>query len=93
MNAFRKMCVTICGRFGPDEGRRSAIYGNRIRAKYTAKWDAQIVRMIFQTRYKLQIFLPTVRYFPYFSIQLSPESEGLRLLCFFLLKSGVFYNL
>ncbi len=56
MNAFRKMCVTICGRFGPDEGRRSAIYGNRIRAKYTAKWDAQIVRMIFQTRYKLQIF-------------------------------------
>ena len=66
MNAFRKMCVTICGRFGPDEGRRSAIYGNRIRAKYTAKWDAQIVRMIFQTRYKLQIFLPTVRIFRFF---------------------------
>ena len=65
MNAFRKMCVTICGRFGPDEGVVAG-YGNRIRAKYTAKWDAQIVRMIFQTRYKLQIFLPTVRIFRIF---------------------------
>ena len=25
-------------------------YGNRIRAKYTAKWDVQIAGMIFQTR-------------------------------------------
>ncbi|MGN8783999.1 DUF6783 domain-containing protein [Blautia sp. HCP3S3_D9] len=25
-------------------------YGNRIRAKYTAKWGVQIVGMIFQTR-------------------------------------------
>ena len=25
-------------------------YGNRIRAKYTAKWGAQIAGMIFQTR-------------------------------------------
>ena len=65
MNAFRKMCVTICGRFCPDEGAVAG-YGNRIRAKYTAKWDAQIVRMIFQTRYKLQIFLPTVRIFRIF---------------------------
>ena len=38
-------------------------------------------------------FFAYCTYFPYFSIQLSPESEGLRLLCFFLLKSGVFYNL
>ena len=27
-------------------------YNNRIRAKYTAKWDIQIVEMIFQTRSK-----------------------------------------
>ncbi len=31
------MCVTICGRFCPDEGAIAG-YGNRIRAKYTAKW-------------------------------------------------------
>ena len=48
-NAFRKMCVTICGRFCPDEGVVAG-YGNRIRTKYTAKWGVQIVRMIFQTR-------------------------------------------
>ena len=48
-NALRKMCVTICGRFYPDEGVVAG-YGNRIRAKYTAKWGVQIVGMIFQTR-------------------------------------------
>ena len=42
------MCVTICGRFCPDEGVVAG-YGNRIRTKYTAKWSVQIVRMIFQT--------------------------------------------
>nr|WP_306770040.1 DUF6783 domain-containing protein [Blautia wexlerae] len=42
------MCVTICGRFCPDEGVVAG-YSNRIRAKYTAKWGVQIVRMIFQT--------------------------------------------
>ena len=47
-NAFRKMCVTICGRFCPDEGIVVG-YDNRIQAKYTAKWDVQIVGMIFQT--------------------------------------------
>ena len=47
--AFCKMCVTICGRFCPDEGAVAG-YGNRIRAKYTAKWGVQIVGMIFQTR-------------------------------------------
>ena len=47
-NAFRKMCVTICGRFCPDEGIVAG-YGNRIREKYTAKWGVQIVEMIFQT--------------------------------------------
>ena len=46
--AFCKMCVTICGRFHPDEGA-VACYGNRIRVKYTAKWGVQIAGMIFQT--------------------------------------------
>ena len=44
------MRVTICGRFCPDESVITAGYGNRIRAKYTAKWGVQIVGMIFQTR-------------------------------------------
>ena len=43
------MCVTICGRFCPDEGAVAG-YGNRIRAKYTAKWGVQIAGMRFQTR-------------------------------------------
>ena len=43
------MCVTICGRFRPDEGAVAG-YGNRIRVKYTAKWGVQIAEMIFQTR-------------------------------------------
>ena len=42
------MCVTICGRFCPDEGAVAG-YGNRIRAKYAAKWGVQIAGMIFQT--------------------------------------------
>ena len=46
--AFCKMCVTICGRFRSDEGAVAG-YGNRIRVKYTAKWDVQIAGMIFQT--------------------------------------------
>ena len=47
--AFCKMCITICGRFRPDEGAVAG-YGNRTRAKYTAKWGVQIAGMIFQTR-------------------------------------------
>ena len=43
------MCVTICGRFCPDEGAVAG-YGNRIRAKSPAKWGVQIAGMIFQTR-------------------------------------------
>ncbi len=46
--AFCKMCVTICGRFCPDEGVVAG-YDNRIRVKYTAKWGVQIAGMIFQT--------------------------------------------
>ena len=45
------MFVTICGRFCPDEGIVAG-YGNRIWAKYTAKWYVQIAGMIFQTRFK-----------------------------------------
>ena len=47
--AFCKMCVTICGRFRPDEGAVAG-YGNRIRVKSPAKWGGQIAGMIFQTR-------------------------------------------
>ena len=43
------MCVTICGRFRPDEGAVAG-YGNRIRVKSPAKWGVQIAGMIFQTR-------------------------------------------
>ncbi|WP_342980201.1 MULTISPECIES: DUF6783 domain-containing protein [unclassified Ruminococcus] len=45
------MCVTICGRFRPDEGAVAG-YGNRIRVKSPAKWGVQIAGMIFQTRSK-----------------------------------------
>ena len=50
--AFRKMYVTICGRFCPDKGA-VASYGNRIRAKYAAKWGVHLAGMIFQTRSNL----------------------------------------
>ncbi|MFQ8585357.1 MAG: DUF6783 domain-containing protein [Ruminococcus sp.] len=46
--AFCKMCVTICGRFRPDEGAVAG-YSNQIRVKYTAKRGVQIAGMIFQT--------------------------------------------
>ena len=55
--AFCKMCVTICGRFCPDEGVVAG-YDNRIRAKYTAKWGVQIAGMLFQTRSRIARFLP-----------------------------------
>ena len=43
----------------PDEGVVAG-YGNRIRAKYTAKWGVQIVEMIFQTRSRgKRYFAPT----------------------------------
>ena len=50
--AFCKMCVTICGRFCPNEGAVAG-YGNRIRAKSPAKWGVQIAGMIFQTGSKV----------------------------------------
>ena len=48
------MCVTICGRFRPDEGAVAG-YGNRIRVKSPAKWGVQIAGMIFQTRSSIVI--------------------------------------
>ena len=48
------MCVTICGRFCPDEGVVAG-YDNRIRVKYTAKWGVQIAGMIFQTGSRVTI--------------------------------------
>ena len=42
------MYVTICGRFGSDEGVVAG-YDNRIRTKSPAKWGVQIAGMIFQT--------------------------------------------
>ena len=60
--AFCKMCVTICGRFYPDEGVVAG-YNNRIRAKYTAKWGVQIAEMIFQTRSRVCLKkAPAVQY-------------------------------
>ena len=47
--AFRKMYVTICGRFCLIEGGVAG-YVNRKKAKYTAKWGMQIAGMVFQTR-------------------------------------------
>ena len=44
--AFRQMHVTVCKRFGPNKGDIVS-YADRIRAKYTAKWDVQMARMNF----------------------------------------------
>ena len=43
------MCVTICGRFDPNEGGVVG-YVDRMRAKYTAKWGVHMAGMNFQTR-------------------------------------------
>ena len=39
------MCVTVCGKFVPDEGVVAG-YDNRIRDKSPAKWGVQIAGMI-----------------------------------------------
>ncbi|MFR4632574.1 MAG: DUF6783 domain-containing protein [Blautia faecis] len=58
------MCVTICGRFRPDEGA-VASYGNRIRVKSPAKWGVQIAGMIFQTRSKMgTVWMSEITRFP-----------------------------
>ena len=50
--AFRELRVPVCGRFCLNEGGVAG-YGNRMRAKDTAKWDLQIAEMIFQTRSRM----------------------------------------
>ena len=45
-NAFCKMCITVCGKFVPDEGVVAG-YDNRIRDKSPAKCGVQIAEMIF----------------------------------------------
>ena len=45
------MCVTLCGRFGPDEGGVAG-YVDRIGTKYAAKWGVQMAGMNFKTRFK-----------------------------------------
>ena len=49
--AFRELRVPVCGRFYPNEGGVAG-YGNRMRVKYTAKWDSQLTKSLFQTRSK-----------------------------------------
>ena len=58
-NAFCKMCVTVCGKFVPDEGVVAG-YDNRIRDKSPAKWGVQIAGMIFQTRSSLVSHLSNI---------------------------------
>ena len=60
-NAFCKMCVTICGRFRPDEGAVAG-YSNQIRLRYTAKRGVQIAGMIFQTGSRSGIILHALLY-------------------------------
>ena len=64
------MCVTICGRFRPDEGAVVG-YGNRIRVKSPAKWGVQIAGMIFQTRSNL-----IIRHLKRLSVSQSGEFRG-----------------
>ena len=59
--AFCKMCITICGRFRPDEGAVAG-YSNQIRVKYTAKRGVQIAGMIFQTGSRSGIILHALLY-------------------------------
>ena len=53
--AFCQMCVTVCGRFGSNEGGVVG-YVDRMRAKYTAKWGVQMAGMNFQTRSSTSLF-------------------------------------
>ncbi len=57
--AFRQMCVTICGRFDPNEGGVVG-YVDRMRAKYTAKWGVHLAGMNYQTRSRVCL---KIRYF------------------------------
>ena len=54
--AFRQMCVTICGRFGSNEGGVVG-YVDRMRAKSPAKWGVYLAGMNFQTRSSIIQFI------------------------------------
>ena len=43
------MYVTVCGRFGPNEGGAVGCV-DRMRAEYSAKWGMYLAGMNFQTR-------------------------------------------
>jgi len=54
--AFRQMCVTVCGKLGPNEGGVMG-YVDRMRAKFPAKWGVQITGMKFQTRSREDVII------------------------------------
>ena len=70
--SFCKMCVTICGRFRPDEGAVAG-YGNRIRVKSPAKWGMQIAGMIFQTRSNFRINTTRFKKVPEIGFLINPK--------------------
>ncbi|MFR1867004.1 DUF6783 domain-containing protein [Eisenbergiella massiliensis] len=47
--AFCRLCVSLCGRFVPNEGGIAG-YVDRIWGKSTAKWDVQTTGMNFRIR-------------------------------------------
>ena len=51
--AFRQMRVTICGRFGSNEGGVVG-YVDQMRAKSPAKWGVHMSGMNFQIRSKTE---------------------------------------
>ena len=71
--AFRQMCVTICGRFDPNEGGVVG-YVDRMRAKYTAKWGVHLAGMNFRTRSRYSVPL-TLLIITWISLR-QPESTG-----------------
>ena len=75
------MCVTICGRFCPDEGVVAG-YDNRIRVKYTAKWGVQIARQNLAIASSLYQILESLH---------NPEMNS-RLCCFFLILIWILHK-
>ncbi len=59
--AFCQLCVTICGRFDPNEGDVVG-YVDRMRGKDTAKWGVQMAGMNFQTRSRAERSEPKYEY-------------------------------
>ena len=55
------MRVTVCGRFGSNEGG-AAGYVDGMRAKYTAKWGVYLAGMNFQTSGTLFTVISAMQY-------------------------------